>query len=414
MSPTSLGARLKELRQARRLTQDAVANAVGINRASIAQWEGDRHLPSPENVRKLDELYDAMGELAALAHEVRSGHAGAAVRSRNLDYVFGTVADALVAALRTDKGAIGWSHNLVDERPAPVVRPTALSSAFVVRTLQLLDDARVDLHAVGEWILSSRLADGTWSHRPGLKSRPEATATILAALARMGMLADVPAAVRQLQVSVGDFSRSRPYVLTVVLEAVLNIEPGHPFVEELVDVLLAARTRHDGKLVWATKVDARTDLIQPSLPNTARAVAILRAVHSSRPAVVQAIDEGIDWIVGRTLPDDGVDEDLEPDPDKPSEIIRIHHFSAPWVARALIGREDVPPHRLARSVSTVWENFDSARENLWCWRSDVTFPSWMTLDAVFALRAAAHAAFPTPLPPKQENDLASAPHDGER
>ncbi len=79
----------------------------------------------------------------------------------------------------------------------------------------------------------------------------------------------------------------------------------------------------------------------------------------------------------------------------------------------MAGREEVPPYRLARSVGVIWDNFDSATENLWCWRSDVTFPSWMTLDAVSALRSLAIAAYPALVPPKQENDLAPAPHEGE-
>jgi transcriptional regulator with XRE-family HTH domain len=389
-----LGARLKELRKGRGLTQDAVARELGLARASIAQWEGDRHLPSFENVTRLDQLYGAMGALVARSEELRSGGEGAPlVRNRTLNEVFDGVADALVKALRTDGPVIGWSHNLVGNRPTP------LSSAYVIRTLQLLDDARVDLHAVGETILKRRNEYGTWSNRKALTSRPETTATILATLARMGMLTDVPGAVAQLRGGLDGYARSRPYVLQVMLESVLHIRPGHSLVEELVEALLAARTSFDDGLLWATNAATRADLAQPSLPHTARAVAVLRAVGSGDPAVEDAVTTAVDGMVNRTQDDDGTTETLDPAPDVPGAAIVLNHFAAPWCVRAFLGLDQVPAHRMAHSLDVIWKNFDGAEERLWCWRSDVTFPSWMTLDAVAALRAASFASFSTPLSP---------------
>lgn len=406
-----LGIRLRELRKGRGLTQDAVAKELGIARASIAQWEGDRHLPSAENIIRLDQLYAAMGALIARSDEIRSGAEGPSLlRNQSLGEVFGKVADALVGALRivehpTAGPFIGWSHDLVAKRPTP------LSSAYVIRALQLLDDARVDLHAVGESILRRRNKDGTWSNRKALRSRPEATAAILATLGRMGLLTDIPGSLVQLRRGLDDYARSRPYVLEVMLESVLHIQPNHSLVEELVEALLAARMRLDGGLLWAVNAATRPDLAEPSLPHTARAVAVLRSVNSTDPRVHDAVVAAVDWMVNRTQDDDGTTENLDPAPDIPGTSIVLNHFSAPWCVRAFLGLDQVPAHRLAQSIDVIWQNFDGARENLWCWRSDVTFPSWMTLDAVAALRAAAFTAFPTPLAP--ENDLAHAPHEGD-
>lgn len=402
------GSRLKELREGRGLTQGAVANSLGLARASISQWEGDRHLPSSENVSKLDQLYGAMGSLVAESEKIRSGvDVTSPRRVRSLDEVFGKVADALVAALRTKDGVTGWSHNLIEDRPTP------LSSAYAIRTLQLLDDARVDLYAVGEAILGRRNEGGTWSNRLAVASRPEVTATILATLARMGLLKDIPESVELLRLSPDSPVRSRPYILEVMLESVLHIQPDHPLVEELVEALLAVRMPLDGALLWAAKKVPRPELAEPSLPHTARAVAVLRAVGSDDPAVQDAVATAVDWMVHRTQDDDGVTEKLDPAPDIAGASIVLNHFSAPWCVRAFLGLDQVPAHRLAHSIDVIWENFDAGRENLWCWRSDVTFPSWMTLDAVAALRAASFAAFNVPLPSEPENDLAYAPHEGD-
>ena len=40
--PTQIGTRIKEVRQERRWTQDQLAQAVGVSRSAVAQWETGR------------------------------------------------------------------------------------------------------------------------------------------------------------------------------------------------------------------------------------------------------------------------------------------------------------------------------------------------------------------------------------
>lgn len=45
MSSKTFGQRLREKRKERKLTQEIVANLVGVKRAAISQWENDDSLP---------------------------------------------------------------------------------------------------------------------------------------------------------------------------------------------------------------------------------------------------------------------------------------------------------------------------------------------------------------------------------
>lgn len=49
----TLGARIRSARQARKLTQDAVARHFGVNRVSVTQWEGDTTRPDPDKIVRL-------------------------------------------------------------------------------------------------------------------------------------------------------------------------------------------------------------------------------------------------------------------------------------------------------------------------------------------------------------------------
>jgi len=70
---SSLGPELKARRKAAGLTQEAVADQLGVARPTLTQWEGDRHRPKPEHLSKLDELYGARGELIKLAQSDQQG-----------------------------------------------------------------------------------------------------------------------------------------------------------------------------------------------------------------------------------------------------------------------------------------------------------------------------------------------------
>jgi transcriptional regulator with XRE-family HTH domain len=56
--PTSVGMRIRELRRARGLTQDALAAACDVSRSAVAQWETDRAGQLRENISR---IADALG-----------------------------------------------------------------------------------------------------------------------------------------------------------------------------------------------------------------------------------------------------------------------------------------------------------------------------------------------------------------
>ena len=66
MKDSTRGERLRELRDAKGLTQHAVADHFGIDKASVSEWERDLSAPSRKRLAGLDDLYGASGEVLAL------------------------------------------------------------------------------------------------------------------------------------------------------------------------------------------------------------------------------------------------------------------------------------------------------------------------------------------------------------
>ena len=53
----------------------------------------------------------------------------------------------------------------------------------------------------------------------------------------------------------GDFEKSRPFILTTILETSLLLEPGSRLVEVLIENLLAARRPYGDLLLWPEKAE---------------------------------------------------------------------------------------------------------------------------------------------------------------
>lgn len=54
----TLGARLKQYRMGRRLSQEKVAERLGVSRQAVTKWENDQTMPSAENLLALASLYE--------------------------------------------------------------------------------------------------------------------------------------------------------------------------------------------------------------------------------------------------------------------------------------------------------------------------------------------------------------------
>lgn len=54
----SFGTQLRQARKRRRLTQKALADAIGVKHNSVSNWESDRNQPDPETIRQLCEVLE--------------------------------------------------------------------------------------------------------------------------------------------------------------------------------------------------------------------------------------------------------------------------------------------------------------------------------------------------------------------
>ena len=65
----SIGTNIKSLREERKLTQDQVAEALGITFQAVSSWERDEYKPDIDKLIKLADLFDV--SVSAIAEERR-------------------------------------------------------------------------------------------------------------------------------------------------------------------------------------------------------------------------------------------------------------------------------------------------------------------------------------------------------
>ena len=65
----SIGTNIKSLREERNLTQENVAESLGITFQAVSSWERDEYKPDTEKLIKLAELFDV--SVSAIAEEKR-------------------------------------------------------------------------------------------------------------------------------------------------------------------------------------------------------------------------------------------------------------------------------------------------------------------------------------------------------
>jgi transcriptional regulator with XRE-family HTH domain len=58
----TLGARLRQCRRDRGLTQAGVARSLGVARVSVTLWEGDKTRPSLDHLLRLAKLFDVSSD----------------------------------------------------------------------------------------------------------------------------------------------------------------------------------------------------------------------------------------------------------------------------------------------------------------------------------------------------------------
>lgn len=67
----ALGERIKECRQQANLSQEKVAELVGVSRQAVTKWEANQSAPSTENLFKLAEIFGTSVDLLLTSGEVK-------------------------------------------------------------------------------------------------------------------------------------------------------------------------------------------------------------------------------------------------------------------------------------------------------------------------------------------------------
>ena len=300
--------------------------------------------------------------------------------------------------LDDDGQAEGWSHDLQQISTTP----TPLSTAYGVKAMLLLEeDISPNLVSLDPHLTGMTLPGGGYRARTQQARRPEVTATVLDALHRMNGTRSLGNELAQLEKDVGDFEKTRPYILSIVLETSARLQPESEFTASLIEDLLAIRHQDDEYLVWPEK--AMLDLVSPlpSTAHTARAVWALILAQKAQPAakIQEAVDQAVGWLTERSDLRD-IAEVVERQVNGGIERMTVRHFTAAWVIRALAAAGLPASHpAVSPAVAEVWASYDRPTA-LWRLRNG-ELPIWMTFDAIEALRL---AALSTTIPPASPAD----------
>jgi hypothetical protein len=405
----------------RELTAPEVASRMAVSVSVVNGWLDGSDLPSEADTTRLDEVLTARGAIMQLASELRAQPGAsrgvpsegetALVRSAGepsgtLGQVFRKVAAALRGSLaRADDGTpLGWPQDLrqLSDRP-----PTAVSTAYGLRTMLLLEgDLAPDLVPVVEnlrrmskkaGIIPRDPADPEDSHPP-LPSSPESIALVTETLHRVDGTETFDAQVAAMRDGLTEFEESRPFILTIMLEAGLRLRGADELTKLLAENLLKARRPYGTALLWPEKAEPLLIDPAPSLAHSARAVRALARLRQESPdeqlrddgQLRDAVDQGVSWLLDQRqfpIAIDVVDRLVS------GRIVMgyTRHFTAAWVVKALISAGIPATHpTVSNAVGEVWDSYAGDTAALWKWQNG-DLPVWLTCDAVEALLLASQA-----------------------
>lgn len=393
------GSELREARRSRGHSIDDAASALELTAAEIKQWESGQGFPSGEKARALDEYLIARGAIYGLAEELRSKairatHGAGPPRlatapAPTLLQVYRNVARALRGSLTRDAAGTpqGWPPDLRQIG----TRVSHVSTAFGLRAMLLLEDSlAADLVPVATQLRDGASPTGGYAAKSQSEPRPEATATVLLALQRIDGTASLHKQLDTMRKNISDFERTRPYILTTLLETSRQLAPDSELTADLIRNLLDARRPYGDLLLWPEKVEPLLVSPAPSIAHTARAVRALAQVATQAPEVRAALDQAAAWLTGqRDL--GNVSEIIDrPLADGRIEQHYIRHFTAAWVVKALISVGLPASHpAVSTGLDWIWRSYNEPAA-LWNWNNG-DLPIWMTFDALDALRLASQA-----------------------
>ena len=391
------GAELTRTLRTRRKTIEQAAARLAVSPAEVARWAAGEDLPSEPQARSLDKYLTARGAIQNLAAELRSRPDRPGSRlipaplpspsAPTLLQTFRNVAAALRGCLVRDADGrpTGWPRDLRDV-PGEA---TKLSTAYGIKAMLLLEDGlAADLVPVPGSLREMVFpAGGASTERP--RPRPETIAATLSALRGIAATEDFGPYVTQMEKGLGDFEKYRPFILTMMLETSLLIEPGTRLVQILVESLLATRRPYGNDLLWPEKVEPLLIAPAPSVAHTARAVRVLAGVQAIQPSsqVQEALEQAVAWLIEQRDLHNAYEVTERP-VNGGLELVHIRHFTAAWVVKALVSAGVPAAHpSVSNAVAEIWSSYGGDTAALWAWDNG-DLPIWMTFDAIEALRLA--------------------------
>jgi hypothetical protein len=382
----------------RQTTVEEAAAELAIPSADVARWAAGQELPSEPEARSLDEYLTARGAIQNLVTHLRSRPERPGPRLvtvprpspvvPTLLETFGNVATALRDCLVKDADGrlAGWPRDLRDLSG----EATASSTAYGIKTMMLLEDGlAADLVPVARNLQKMARETGGYTGREQSEPRSETTAMALNALRRIAAFEDFGIHVAQMERGLGEFEKSRPFILTTVLETSLLVEPGSRLVEVLIDNLLAARRPYGDLLLWPEKAEPLLIAPNPSVAHTARAVRVLAGVQAIRPSgqVQEALEQATAWLTEQRDLHNAYEVTERPVRGG-LELVHIRHFTAAWVVKALVSAGVPAAHpTVSNALAQIWNSYGGDTAALWAWDNG-DLPIWMTFDAIEALRLA--------------------------
>ncbi|MEW9549519.1 hypothetical protein [Nonomuraea sp. NPDC050783] len=276
----------------------------------------------------------------------------------------------------------GWGQFLGDGAP-----PSATGTSYGLRLVLALDlrDPRLDRAMLVRTLLALQCEAGGWAStsQRGV-ARPEVTAWALGAACRAGLERDERVRLTALleDVTKKDVSGlNKTTVVTTVLSTLTEVPPSAALVAELADLLITRLGRRDERVGWGETLSERQ---VPSLAHTARAVVALRRAAGVLPhhaRLDEVIRAGVGWLVTADDLSNGR-ERLRRQEGMQHETLTIDHFTAAWVAKALLICGDPDPVALRRAVAAVLAQQENG---IWQWEQGPR-PIWMTYQGLSVIR----------------------------
>jgi len=399
-SRRTIGTYIAERRRILGLSQDELADVLGVTRTIVSAWENDRRRPRADHLDALAHVLEDNGQLMTLARYDDREQPPLFETPMRVGELCRRVGESLVSYLSDDASTgeqpgYGWRHD-VDDATKP---PSALATAYGLRAVALAGccDWRVSLTRVRHTLRQLELPQGGWTARNlDPLARPEITAVVAAVLRDAGesdafVSERVDLVLETLERQAPDAEPARPYVLTTSLIELSRLDCDEVAGRRLVEGLVDLSQVEDGARGWPVEVKASGRGPRSlSTVHTSAAVCAV-AAWSKRlddSQLAEVARSGMTWLERHAdleLDDEDVRSERR---DGGYELLHVRHFTPAWVVQAGRAADADPTSGLASRALRALLSYYLPDAALWRWpRGGGMYPIWMTYHAVAALTA---------------------------